>query len=268
MTRIIYTFLFIVVSSAHTLNAQGVSFRHEMDSLVNPKAWSGSEQILRCDSNEVNIGTLSEDDAPSTCQFVFRNVSSKPVTLVRVKTSCGCTAATIHSQTVAPGKEGKITLTFHPDGQVGQIYNRAFVYTNLSDSHPTLCLAITGVVTPSSDQWRDYSHTMGHLRLRYTTVYFSEVPQQLSPSERIECANSGQTPLKLSILAGMLPSYMTFRTEPVVIPPGGKGEMVITVQGKLLPRDKKQLRVPLIIEGLKLPPSQRTLDVKINTHGQ
>lgn len=264
MTRVIYTFLLTIIS-AHTLYAQRVISLQEIDSIMNPKMLNGRELILRCDSGEVNIGTLSEDDAPSTCQFVFRNVSDKPVTISNVRTSCGCTAAKLYDRTIAPGKEGKISLTFHPDGQVGTIYNRAFVYTNQSDSHPTMCLTITGTVKPSSDQWRDYAHAMGNLRLRYTKVHFSEVPQGLSPSERIECANSGQSPLKLSILKGMLPSYMKFRTEPEVIPPGGKGEIVITVQGKLLPRDQKQLLLPLIIEGLKVPPSQRTLDVKINT---
>ena len=266
MARIIASIL--ILFSAHIIYAQRVISRQEIDSVLNPKLLNGGEQVLRCDSNEVNIGTLSEDDAPSTCHFAFRNISSRPVTITRVKTSCGCTVAKLHSQTIAPGKEGKITVTFHPNGQVGQLYNRAFVYTNLSDSYPVMCLAITGNVKPSSDQWRDYSNTMGSLRLRYTTVYFSEVPLNLSPSERIECANSGSTPLKLSVLNGMLPTYMKFRTEPEVIPPGEKGEIVVTVQGKILPRDKKQLRFSLILEGLKVPPSQRTLDVKINTVSQ
>ena len=267
MVRIIFIFLWIVFS-AHIACAQRIITRQELDSIRNPKLFSGGGQIVRCDSNEVNIGILSEEDAPVTCQFAVRNISSKPVTLTRVKTSCGCTAAKLHSKIIAPGEEGKITLTFHPDGQVGRIYNRAFVYTNLSDADPTLCLTITGTVKPSSDPWRDYSHAMGNLRLRYTTVYFSEVSRKQSPSERIECANSGQKLLKLSVLSGMLPSYVRFRTEPEVIPPGEKGEIVITVQGSLLPKDKKQLRFPLIIEGLNVPPSQRTLEVKVNHIGQ
>ena len=264
MIRIVCTFL-LIFFSAHTVCAQRIFSKQELDSIKNPKLLPGGEQVLVCDHKEQNVGTLSEDDAPSSYRFVLRNISSKPVTLTKKVTSCGCTAAEFEVQTIAPGKEGAITLTFHPYGQVGRINNRAFIYTNLSESYPTLCLTITGTVKPSSDPWRDYPHAMGNLRLRYTTVYFSEVPQALSPSERIECGNSGNSPMKLSVPDGLLPSYMKFRTEPEVIPAGGVGEIVVTVVGKLLPRDKEQVRFPLIIGGVDVPVAQRTLNVKINT---
>lgn len=263
MTRIIYTLL-LIFFSAHII-AQRIIPQHVLDSVANPKLVSGGDQVLNFVAKEQNVGILSEDDAPATYSFVFRNISSKPVILKKIKTSCGCTVAKFRSQSVAPGEEGTIYLTFNPEGQSGRIYNRAFVYTHLSDSHPTVCLTLTGKVTPSSDQWRDYPHAMGSLRLRYTTVYFSEVPQTLSPSERIECVNSGSVPLKLSVLDGMLPPYLKFRTEPEVISAGAEGEIVLTVNGNLLPRDKELLRFPLIIEGVKVPPSQRTLNIKVTT---
>ena len=264
MIRIVYTLL-LIFFSAHTVCAQRIISEQELDSIKNPKLLPEGELVLVCDHKEQNIGTLSEDGAPSSRRFVLRNISSKPVTLTKQVTSCGCTVAKSEVQTIAPNKEGEITLTFHPYGQVGRINNRALIYTNLSDSYPTLCLTITGTVKPSSDPWRDYPHAMEDLRLRYTTVYFSEVPQALSPSERIECGNSGNNPMKLSVLKGSLPSYLKFRTEPEIIPAGGIGEIVITVIGKLLPRDKDQVRFPLIIDGLDIPAAQRTLNVKIDT---
>lgn len=265
MTRTIYTLLIILF--AQSISAQRIIPQHMLDSIANPKMLQLNEEVLKFASKEKNIGTLSEDDAPSTYRFIFRNVSKKTVSLRQIKTSCGCTVAKYDKQPVAPGKEGEITLTYNPSEQPGQVYSRAFVYTNLSDAYPTVCLTLTGKVTPSMDQWKDYPHAMGKLRLRYTTVYFSEVPPNLSPSERIECANSGKSPLKLSVMSGMLPSYVAFRTEPEVIQPGESAEIVITIKGNLLPRNKELLRFPLILDGLNVPLSQRTLNVKVDTNG-
>lgn len=264
MNRIVYTLLLIILS-VHTGYAQKVVPQHVLDSIAHPKLLQGAGETLKFVSQEMDLGMLSEDDAPRSYSFVYRNVSKKPVSLTRVITSCRCTVAEFVKQPLAPGQEARITLKYNPSEQSGKVYSRAFVFTNLSDTHPTVCLALTGTVNPSADEWRDYTYAMGKLRLKYTTVYFSEVAQQHSPSERIECANSGNRPLKLSALKGTLPAYMQFRTEPEILQAGEKGEIVITLNGKLLPRDKELLHLALIIDGLNLPPSQRTLNVKVNT---
>ena len=264
MKRILYTLLLIILSVPAT-RAQRVISLATIDSIAHPKMLPGGDEILHFASKEINVGNLTEDDQPATYHFTFYNASSQVVTITRIKTSCGCTAAHYSAQPVAPGDQGEIALTFRPADQAGKVFNRAFVYTNLSDAQPTLCLALTGEVAPTSNRWRDYPHTMGELRLRYTTVLFSEVPERLSPSERIECGNSGQKPLTLSVPAEALPAYVKFRTEPEVIPAGGTGEIVITIQGSLLPRDKAQLRFPLLIEGPEVPPAQRSLLIKVNT---
>lgn len=267
MTHVTYALLMVFFSAQATF-AQRIIPEQVLDSIANPKIIPGGDQVLNFENKDLSVEGLSEDDTPATYRFIFRNVSNQPVTLTKVKTSCGCTVVKYSSCTIAPGEKSEVALTYHPMGQSGRIYNRAFVYTNLSDSYPTACLTLTGKVTPSTDLWRDYAHAMGSLRLRNTTVYFNDVPRKLSPSERIECGNSGQTPLKLSVLNGMLPPYVKFRMEPEVLPAGGKGELVITVNGEQLPRDKEQIRFPLVIEGLNGAPSRRTLDVKINTVGQ
>lgn len=48
------------------------------------------EEILRFDRTVLDVGTLTEDDAPQTYRFICTNVSGKTVKLTRVRTTCGC----------------------------------------------------------------------------------------------------------------------------------------------------------------------------------
>ena len=61
-----------------------------------------------------------------TAVFVFRvkNVSSEAITINQVRTSCGCTVASLPRKpwTVAPGTGGEIKLTVDLRGKSGSIY--------------------------------------------------------------------------------------------------------------------------------------------------
>ena len=90
-------FFFFLLSSAH-------SFAQE----------TGGEQVLQFECTAINIGTLSEDDAPVTYHFKYCNVSKKTVRISKLTTSCGCTVAKCNKDLVQPGERGEINLIFHP----------------------------------------------------------------------------------------------------------------------------------------------------------
>ena len=103
---------------------------------------------------------------------------------------------------------------------------------------------------------------MGKLRLRRKVVQFKELTKTIRSTERIVCANSGETPLKLSAL--ILPDYAQLRVEPEVIPPGGEADIVITVNGLLLPATTKDVfSFSILLDGLDVRPSDRTIQVKV-----
>lgn len=110
---------------------------------------------------EINIGTLSEDDEASAYRFVFHNSSKRSIKLTKVTTTCGCTAAQFTQKELNPGEKGEIVLTYHPDGHPGKLYTRAFVYTDQSSSTPVAELVLTGMVTPSKKQWRNFPYKWG-----------------------------------------------------------------------------------------------------------
>lgn len=234
-----------------------------VDSLLNPPLMQQAENILRFGKTVLDVGTLTEDDAPQTYRFTYTNVSSEPVVITRVRTTCGCAVAEARTGKVMPGETQTIALTYNPRNHPGTIDTNAFVYLSTSDKTPVARLTLTGNVLPGADEWARYPYAMGKLRLKQNRLTFREVAAGKQPSERILCGNSGDTPLRLSAL--ILPKFATFRTEPEVIPPGGEADIVVTIDASLIPAGRgKAFTFPILIEGVDARPSDRTLNINVN----
>lgn len=59
------------------------------------------------------------EDKAVEATYAFTNSGAEPVEIRRVKTSCGCTAASLDRKTVAPGESGAITAKFSFRGRRG-----------------------------------------------------------------------------------------------------------------------------------------------------
>lgn len=224
-------------------------------------AQEAMEQVLRFERTTINVGTLSEDDAPATYHFKYYNVSKKPVCFSKLTTSCGCTVAEYDKKTVQPGEQGEIILLFHPADQAGDLYREAFVYTNLSEKIPIAKLVLTGKVLPSADQWKEYPVYMGStLRLKRKDWQIRILSREGRQVERFVCVNTGKKPLKLSAL--MLPTYIHFRTEPEILFPGIEADMVLTIDRGMLPQ-KNEITFCFILDGISDRPSERRIQVKL-----
>src|ERR1700722_19274469 len=51
-------------------------------------------------------------EGPATAEFSFTNTGNYPIKITGTRTSCGCTAAVADDKTIAPGKIGKIEVSF------------------------------------------------------------------------------------------------------------------------------------------------------------
>jgi hypothetical protein len=63
-------------------------------------------------------------------EFVFANEGDATLTIRRVATSCGCTAALVSDQQIQPGKQGKIEVKFDTRGYGGQVAKIVYVESN------------------------------------------------------------------------------------------------------------------------------------------
>ena len=52
-------------------------------------------------------------------KFAFKNTGDTPVTIEKVRTSCGCTTADLPKKTYAPGETGELAVKFNFGGRLG-----------------------------------------------------------------------------------------------------------------------------------------------------
>ena len=230
--------------------------RAQIDSILHPKLMAGAEKVIRFSRPVVSIGKLTEDHQPVDVVFPFQNIGNKVLSLPRITTDCGCTVAKADKESYAAGEKGKVIVRYTPKNHVGTIDASTWVFSSLSASHPVARLMIRGEVLPGEDYWKGYRYVMGTLRLKQNQLQFSLGASGMQ-TERILCANAGQTDLKLSVKD--LPPFIQFRTEPLVIAPGDEADLVIRVDASKYTGNDEDKTIPLVIDGLSVPLKERTL---------
>ena len=99
------------------------------------------------DHTSHDFGTIKAKDGPVTAVFDFTNTGDAPLVIVSVTNGgCGCTKPSFPKAPVAPGKSGKISISFNPEGRAGELNREVTVRTN--GKPKTVRLRFTGVVIP------------------------------------------------------------------------------------------------------------------------
>lgn len=93
-----------------------------------------------------DFGNIREDGGPVSCEFEFVNDGSGNLAIVSASAECGCTKPEFPMQPIAPGKKGKIKVTYAPLGRPGAFEK---VVTVKSNGKPKKSyLKIRGTVIP------------------------------------------------------------------------------------------------------------------------
>jgi hypothetical protein len=72
----------------------------------------------------------SVTDQETVATFKYENVGDKPIKILDVKTSCGCTVASRKKDDAAPGEKGEITATLKISGHTGIMEKQVTVTTD------------------------------------------------------------------------------------------------------------------------------------------
>lgn len=259
--RFLYTLLVLQLACVAASQAQEKRLlsRETLDSFMTPKLMPNGSSVLLFDSLIQDFGVIYEHDAPVVTDFSFVNVSSEPVVITRITSNCGCTVAEVLDSLVSPDEKGVIRIKFDPHRRSGTVDTNTFVYTSHSSKEPVVKLTLLGNVI-DNDEWSHLPCTMGSLKLTRKEVAFEPVKAGTSPQQRIPCANVGTAPLSLSSV--VLPAFVSFATEPAEIAPGEEGEIIITIDGNLLPHGAPRL-FSLVVDGVEGRISDRTIKVKL-----
>ena len=227
-----------------------------IDSLYNPRI-SEAGTVMDFVSEVIDAGEMDEDGGPQEYEFRWTNTGGTPVSVLKVSTTCGCAVPSFSRTPVMPGERSSLKVTYHPKGHPGKFDRRIFVYTDFSGDRPAAVLSLKGNVKPAAAPVWLYRFQMGSLYLRRTEI---RLDGNRKAVERIMCMNAGDTPLTIGVEEMLLPPYLSFRSEPAEIPPGGEADLVISYDPEAAPARMLNY-VPLILTGLDLPPGQRTVKV-------
>lgn len=77
-----------------------------------------------------NFGDLSEGEIVSH-SFHFKNTGKENFLIRKVDSGCGCTSVNYEKAPIAPGKEGKVEITFNSSGRYGKQYKEISIFANV-----------------------------------------------------------------------------------------------------------------------------------------
>jgi hypothetical protein len=119
----------------------------------NPKSADGitttNMPAITFNETEHDFGQLIQGEKVS-CVFKFTNTGKADLILVKVSTSCGCTATEYSHDPIKPGDEGKIEITFDSDHKKG-IQNKTITVLTNTKPQSTILHIKAQVSTPETN---------------------------------------------------------------------------------------------------------------------
>lgn len=94
-------------------------------------AKSGDGQAkIKFTETKHDFGIVNENAGSVSHEFEFINTGNANLLIYDVTTQCGCTRPEFPKNPIAPGKKGKIKVTYLPKGRPGSFNRKVTVYTN------------------------------------------------------------------------------------------------------------------------------------------
>lgn len=188
-----------------------------------------SAQKMEAASKVVDCGQTVYQ-SPATAEFEVRNRGNRPVRIVDVRTSCGCTVVD-YPKTEIPA-EGKFTVRVTYDAQTLGRYDK-IVDIYADGSERPLMLRMRGrVVREIVDFGGKYDFLLGGIQSDCNDIEFDDVNRGELPQKKIHIRNTtGET---VQPVVMHLPDYLSAEVSPSKIAPGHDGIVTMTLNSKRL----------------------------------
>lgn len=102
--------------------------------------------MAKFDEQVYNFGAVKEKGGPVSHNFNFVNIGNGNLVILDARAECGCTRPEYPDKPVAPGKKGKVKVTFNPIGRRGTFEKVVTLRTNGRPGK--VRLKIRGTVVP------------------------------------------------------------------------------------------------------------------------
>lgn len=208
MNRLLILFLFLITYSAMAQQSKPVLFREEI----------------------FDFGSVEEDGGPVTHEFVYTNASSRPMKILAVKPSCGCTTPDWSKDVVDPGKTGFIKASYDPKGRPGY-FNKTLTVSTDADTNPIILQIKGNVSNEGVGSEADFQVKKGNWKLKYGSLKMGTVYHRDEPTVRdFKFINTGKDSIGIVNIVG--PDYIQAIVTPATVAPGEKGNIKVIYNGK------------------------------------
>ncbi|MEZ4825595.1 MAG: DUF1573 domain-containing protein [Bacteroidia bacterium] len=190
-------------------------------------AFGQESEKIKFQETTFDFGVIKKDDK-AVHTFTFTNVSAEPVSLTRVKASCGCTTPSWTKEEVKPGKTGEINVEYNT-ARVGPFTKTVTV--NYDSLEKPVILYIKGEVKqPEGEDFIAYAHNMGGLA--FDKINHSIGTLNSDASRTIEIKAKNVSPQKITF-TGRYDKEMMFDVEidNKELIPGQRATIRITIAG-------------------------------------
>ncbi len=136
--------------------------------LITKVGWAQVAEPILFNEKIHDFGSVPEQAGPAEFEFSFTNKSIRPIKIISVNPSCGCTTPEWTKNAIEPGGIGIIKASFEPKGRPGYFNKTLSVQTDF-DSNP-IVLQIKGtVVSGDGGKYTAYPNAVGGLSFRSTS---------------------------------------------------------------------------------------------------
>ena len=192
--------------------------------LSSVEAWAAPDSPLRFDATSHDFGSIRESDGKVSHTFRFENVGHKPVVIIAVQTTCGCTVPEFSKRPVMPGERGEIVLTYNPADRPGVFAREADVYG--AERTVLATLRVEGRVEPRPRSVEElYPFELGGgVRASAVFVPFGYVSHGERKQSYIDIVNTSGRGVTLGVRPDEGSGLLTIHA-PARLEAGGKGEI-------------------------------------------
>ncbi len=182
---------------------------------------------LRFAADKFDFGTIRETDGEVSHIFEAENCGQKPVVILQVVTTCGCTVPEYSRKPILPGEKTSIKVVFDPANRSGIFNKELGVYS--SERKKIATLTITGSITPREKSVRElYPLSAGNgVRLSESMAAFTYIYKDIRKSTSIGCVNTSSHPVTLSLESEESSGYLSI-DYPRTLSPNERAEITFT----------------------------------------
>lgn len=189
----------------------------------------GFAQSFNATNSSIDLGQVMYN-THANGTFTLKNLSSKSVKITDVDTGCGCVVADYPKESIAPGQQIDIRVTY--DAHMLGYFMR-YILVSDSEGGDPLELKLSGrVVTEVENFSGDYPYELGGLLTDVNSIEFDDVHKGDHPVQEIHVMNPTGQYIEPVIMR--LPSYLRAEMIPSRIAPKKGGVIRVTLNSNVI----------------------------------